>query len=340
VPLDGETAAASEQPRRRGSAIAGALGAVLGVALFAWYVRGVGPAAIWDGLRSVGWGFAAIIGITGVRFALRAAALTFCVDPPYRVPFLSAFNAVLCGDALGNLTPLGLIASEPTKAAFLRPHAPMAPAVAAVAIETLLYTLTVAAMIAATTLALLATVNLPDPMRHAAMLAVAAIAAGLAFAAWLSRRRPAIVRRVLARLLPADSRLHATGAKLHDLERQIFTFTSRRRDALAPVLGCQAAFHALGVLEIYVTLWMILPAGAPLMTAFILEGANRLVQVVFKPVPLRAGVDEVTTGTFTQMLGYGPTLGATLAIVRKVRTVFWVLVGTALLVRRGIRNRP
>jgi len=340
VPLDGETAAASEKPRRRGSTIAGVLGAVLGVALFAWYVRGVGPAQIWDGLRSVGWGFAAIIGITGVRFALRAAALSLCVDPPYRVPFLSAFNAVLCGDALGNLTPLGLIASEPTKAAFLRPHAPMGPAVAAVAIETLLYTLTVAAMIAATTLALLATVNLPDPMRHAAMLAVAAIAAGLVFAAWLSWRRPAIVRRVLSRLLPADSRLHATGDKLHDLERQIFTFASRRRDVLAPVLACQATFHALGVLEIYVTLWLILPAGAPLMTAFILEGANRLVQVVFKPVPLRAGVDEVTTGTFTQMLGYGPTLGATLAIVRKVRTVFWVLVGTVLLVRRGMRKRP
>ena len=174
------------------------------------------------------------------------------------MPFLSAFNAVLCGDALGNLTPLGLIASEPTKAAFLRPHAPMGPAVAAVAIETLLYTLTVAAMIAATTLALLATVDLPAPMRHAAMLAVAAIAAGLAFAAWLSWRRPAIVRRVLSRLLPADSRLHATGDKLHDLERQIFTFASRRRDVLAPVLACQATFHALGVLEIYVTLWLIL----------------------------------------------------------------------------------
>ena len=39
------------------------------------------------------------------------------------------------------------------------------------------------------------------------------------------------------------------------------------------------------------------------------------------------------------MLGYGPTLGATLAIVRKVRTVFWVLVGTVLLVRRGMRKR-
>ena len=38
------------------------------------------------------------------------------------------------------------------------------------------------------------------------------------------------------------------------------------------------------------------------------------------------------------MLGYGPHVGTTLAIVRKVRTVFWVLVGTVLFVRRGVKR--
>ena len=309
---------------------------MLGVALFAWYVRGVGPTEIWSGLRSVGWGFVAIISITGLRFALRASALSRCFEPPQRVPFSTAFTAVLAGDALGNLTPLGLIASEPTKAAFVRQHVPIGPALTAVAIETLLYTSTVAAMIGATTIALLLSVDLPRPMRNAAWIAVTVIGLGFCVAAWLLWRRPAIIGRLLSSLLAAQSTLHATAAKLHHLEQQIYTFAVRRRDVLAPVLASEVAFHALGVLEIYVTLWLILPAEASFLTAFILEGANRVVQVVFKPVPLRAGVDEVTTGTFTQILGYGATLGATLAIVRKVRTVFWVLVGTLLLVRRGV----
>jgi Lysylphosphatidylglycerol synthase TM region len=349
VPIDGEEPAAT--PRRADTArrldhsaprrlhITGVVSAVLGVALFTWYVRGVGPSEIWGGLRSVGWGFVVIITITGLRFALRAAALTLCFEPPHQVPFRSVFTAVLAGDALGNLTPLGLIASEPTKAAFVRQHVPLGPALTAVAIETILYTSTVAAMIGATTLALLLSVDLPQPMRHAAAIAVAAIALGFVLAAWLLWKRPAIVGRLVASILPARSSLQSTVARLHDLEQQIYTFAIRRRDVLAPVLGAELAFHALGVLEIYVTLWLILPAGAPWLTAFILEGANRLVQVVFKPVPLRAGVDEVTTGTFTRMLGYGATLGATLAIVRKVRTVFWVLVGTLLLVRRGVTRR-
>jgi hypothetical protein len=56
-------------------------------------------------------------------------------------------------------------------------------------------------------------------------------------------------------------------------------------------------------------------------------------------VPLRTGVDELTTGSFTGMLGFGPALGTTLAIVRKIRTIAWVLVGTTLLVRRTLRSR-
>ena len=336
MPIDVPRPAPLAGDRPRGLTLTGVVSAVLGIALVAWYVRGVGPSEIWNGLRSVGWGFVAIIGIAGARFALRAISLMVCLEPPYRLPFASAFTAVLAGDTLGNVTPLGLIASEPTKAAFLRRHAPLGAAVAAVAIETILYTSTVAAMIAASTVALLLSVNLPPPMRSAALIAVAVIAVGFGVSAWILWKRPAIVGRALSRVVPANSRVNVAAAKIHTLEQQIYTFAVHRRAAVANALAVQAVFHALGVIEIYVTLLLILPAPVPLLTAFILEGANRLVQVVFKPVTLRAGVDEVTTGTFTAMLGYGPTLGATLAIVRKVRTVFWVLVGTLLLVKRGV----
>jgi hypothetical protein len=310
--------------------------AAIGLALFAWFVRRAGPSEIWAGLRAIGWGFAPIIAITGLRFALRAAAWSRCLEPPHRIPFGSAFAAVLAGDAIGNLTPFGLLASEPTKAAFVRDRVPMGPAMTAVAIETLIYTLSVAAMIAATTVALLLTFDLREDMRTAAWIAVAAIATGFIIVAVIVWRQPAIVGRVLTRVLPTGSGLLARAGQLHDVEQQILTFARRRPDAIAPVAAAEIAFHVLGVVEIYLTLRLILGAHPPVLTAFILEGANRLVQVVFKPVPLRTGVDEITTGTFTDLLGYGVALGTTMAIVRKVRTVFWVAIGTTLLVRRGV----
>jgi Lysylphosphatidylglycerol synthase TM region len=311
---------------------------VLGVALFAWYVEKVGLGEIWTGLGQVGWGFAVIIALGGLRFAMRAIAWNLCLEPPYGLPFPAGFAAVVAGDAVGNLTPLGLFASEPAKAAFVSDRLPLGPAVTALAVENIFYTLSAAAMIAASTIALLLSFELPAPVRHAAWASLVAIGLGFVVTALLLWRQPALVRRVVSHLVPKTSRLQDRVGQLHGLEAQIYTFVARRRGVLVPLVAAELMFHVLGVLEVHVTWWLIQGAPPPIMTSFIFEGANRLVQVLFKFVPLRTGVDELTTGGFTQMLGFGAALGTTLAIVRKIRTIAWVLVGTSLLVRRTLRR--
>jgi hypothetical protein len=271
-----------------------------------------------------------------LRFALRAAAWSLCLEPPHQMPFSAAVAAVLVGDAVGNLTPLGLIASEPTKAAFIRQRVPLGPALTALAIENVLYTLSVCVMIAASTLALLYSFDLPGAVRIVAWIAMASIAALFAQTAWILWRRPAVVSRVAAVLAPKTANVQAHVDQLREIEGQIYTFAVRRRAALAPLAAAYAGFHALGVLEIHVTWWLMQGSPPPLLIAFVLEGANRLVTVAFKFVPLRLGVDEWTTGSFTQMLGYGSAVGGTLAIIRKLRVLVWVLIGTTLLVRRGV----
>jgi hypothetical protein len=332
-PQSGSAAAA---PQR--SNIIGIVASVLGVALFAWFVRQVGPSEVWAGLKEVGWGFAIIIAVAGLRFAMRATAWLLCLEPPHRLPFRSAFAAVVAGDAVGNLTPLGLFASEPAKAAYVRDRVPLGPAAAALAIENILYTLSAALMIALSTAALLVTFALPDAIQRAAWMALAAITGGFLATAMVLWRRPALVTGALTHVVPERSRLRDRVAQLHALEEHIYTFAVRRRSVLVPVLAAEGMFHALGVLEVHITWWLIQGAPPPLLTAFIFEGANRLVQVLFKFVPLRTGVDELTTGSFTQMLGFGAALGTTMAIVRKVRTIAWVLVGTSLLIRRALRR--
>jgi hypothetical protein len=90
------------------------------------------------------------------------------------------------------------------------------------------------------------------------------------------------------------------------------------------------------VLEIYVTLSFISLGQAPtLFTAFILESVNRVINVVFKFIPLRAGVDEAGTGKVADILQYTWTTGVTLTIIRKARDVFWTMVGILLLIQRG-----
>lgn len=324
--------------QRRRTTATGIIAALLGVVLFAWYVRGAGAAEIWANVVQVGWGLLVIILLGGARFAVRAAAWSVCVEPPHRLPFVQAFAAAICGDAFGNLTPLGPIVGEPAKAAYVRDTVPIGPALTALAIENLIYTFSVAAMIGAAMIALL-TFDLPIALLQAGEITIAGIVVAFIAGGVMLWRRPAIVSTALARLAPAGGSVQARLGRVREIEEQIYTFAARRRSAMLRVASAELAFHALGVLELYLTWWMMMGTPPPLLLAFVLEGANRLVTVVFKVVPLRIGVDETSTGAFTQLLGYGPTPGATLAILRRARILFWIMVGTGLIVRRGLNLR-
>ena len=94
-------------------------------------------------------------------------------------------------------------------------------------------------------------------------------------------------------------------------------------------------FHLAGVVEVFITLSFISPIPPTITQAFILESVNRIINVAFKFVPLRAGVDEGGTGQVSKVLGFAIGIGETLAIVRKGREIFWSSIGVALIWKRG-----
>ena len=91
--------------------------------------------------------------------------------------------------------------------------------------------------------------------------------------------------------------------------------------------------------EIYATLSFISPIAPSLRQAFILESVNRIINVAFKFIPLRAGVDEGGTGQVSKVLGFAPQIGVTLAIIRKGRDLFWSAIGLILIWKKGLSLR-
>jgi hypothetical protein len=313
--------------------VTGVLTAVGGLVLLVWVVARVGVATIVSDVRQVGWGIAVIIAIGGLRFLARAIAWRIALDREYTLGLPNAFAAVICGDAIGNLTPLGPLVGEPVKAAFARRHVPLAPAVAALAIENVVYTLSAAAMIASGMAALILTFEVPAALRHTGEFALAATAALFAAAFWLLWRQPPIVSRSLG-IAP---RLRPHAERIREMERTVYSFAARRPAALTGIALAEVGFHALGVAEIFVTLWLLDRAAPALLTAFILETCNRLIVVLFKFVPLRLGVDEAGTALFTQVLGLGANIGVAIAIIRKLRVLFWTGAGGVVMMKRGLR---
>jgi hypothetical protein len=311
----------------------GALSVAAGIAVFGGFVWTTGPAQIWDGILDVGWMFPVIIALGGLRFLLRAWAWSICVEPPHALRVRHAFAAVLAGDAVGNATFLGPLVGEPAKAAFVRRNVAIQPALTALAVENIFYTLSTAAMIAAGTLALLFAFELPPGLREFSQVAVAAILVLLAVSLGILWRRPALISRWLPMMSRPGTKLHSSVERVRALEDEIYSFAARRRSAVLPVILLEVSFHALGVLETHLALWMILGRPPLLIESFILETAQRVITVAFKFIPFQLGIGEVGTGLVTSVLGLGTLSGGTLAIVRKARMGVWALVGGALLLK-------
>ena len=299
-----------------------AAGAALGVVLFVWAVERVGVDALLEAVRRVGWGLVAIVAIAGARFALRAQCWRWCLLPGVSLDFRHAFVAFLAGDAVGNVTPLGMLASEPTKVLLTRHHLATLDSIASLALENILYTISVMAMLAFGLGLMLVTVPLSDGIRWTTLGALAVIGS-------VAIGAIAVLRAPVGAPGQGPSRWRSRAVRLRT---ELSRFAVEHPARMARVLALQLGFHVLAVLETFLTLEWLMGARTPTLTQSVLfETVNRLTVVLFKFVPFRIGIDEATSGAAATLFAVTAAAGVALAVVRKARQLFWTAIGLLLI---------
>jgi len=318
----------------------------LGLALLAWQIEKIGLDAILDGLRRLGpTGLALILGASAIRQLCRALAWTLLMGAREQgatgqgaVPLFSALAATISGDAIGNLTPLSLLVSEPAKAMYVGAHIPPPRALAALAAENFFYSLSVAVTVLLGVAVLFVAFPVPDWLQTASLILVVGMAAVLVAALWLIAKEPALVSSTLTRLLKiggakAPPYLRLVD-KIRELETSSYSFVRSKPGRLTAVVACEIGFHVFSVAETWLTLVFL--GIHSLALAFVLDTVQRVINVVFRVVPLKIGVDEVGSGLTSAALGYGSALGVTMGVIRKIRVLIWAGLGLVLL---GTRSR-
>jgi hypothetical protein len=303
-------------------AIVSAAGATLGGVLFVWSVERVGVAPLVDAVRRVGWGAVAILALGGLRFAVRAQCWRWCLPRGVWLDYPHAFSAFLAGDAVGNVTPLGLLASEPTKVLLTRHHLATLDSAASLTLENILYAFSVMAMIACGLSLLLLTVEVPSLLFWGALAAVVAIVTAALVAVTMLR-------------VPVE-RLDGPGTgwrgRLTQLRVEVSRFAVAHPARLLEVFGLEIVFHMLAVLETYLTLEWLLGERSPSATqAILFETVNRVTTVLFKFVPFRLGVDEAASGAASSLFAVTAAAGVALALIRRGRVLFWSAIGLLLI---------
>jgi hypothetical protein len=318
---------------KQGLRLAALAAGVGGALLLLWSIRAAGAAGVHDGVSRVGWWFVVICLLGGIRYLLRAVAWRMCLDDPRRLPLGSAFGAAVMGDALGNVTPFGVLISEPSKIAFVQRRVGVGAAISALTIENLFYIASVVIVLVCGTSALLLSFDVGVALRRTAYLTLG-VAVGFALLIVVVLMRRLRIASVLVAALESWPLLRrAVGNRRADvtaIENQVFGFTSRHPGRLPSLLALEAAYHVAGVMEIWLTVTLITGGPIGFVTAFVLEFVNRTITIAFQFVPMWLGVDEAGTGAVTTALHLGGAAGVGLALVRKARVVAWTALGLGL----------
>jgi hypothetical protein len=283
-------------------------------------------------------GFAVLLAIYGVRLLTRAAAWHLTVSDTNLLKIKDTFPAVVIGEAVSSMIPLGIMISGTAKAVAVRKRVPFVVGFSSVATENIFYSIVTSLFLISGA----ATFALVFPLDDAwiwTLGVLIAITFGVLvflvvmvirqwhFASWTCNW---IYDRGIVRNLLENGR-----GKVRLFEDLVYGFYREHKERFLPILMLEAAFHALGVVEVWFILSRISDS-ASLLNSFLLESVSRTITIVFKLVPFMVGVDEAGAHFVAEQLGIGAGIGVTIAIIRKGRILFWALVGLVLITKRGL----
>ena len=312
-----------------------------GIALFAYFVYSVGVDEIVANIQQFGFaGFAVILGIYFLRVCTRAAAWTLSVYEPYSLSMKDAIPAVIIGEAMSSMIPLGILISGTTKAIAVRKRIPLVVGLSSVATENLFYSFTTSIFLILGAFTLVRTFPLDEGWVMTIDVLIATICAVVIFLVLLVIKQWHFASETCAWIYHKGI---ATGILEHGrlqvrlFENFIYGFYRRYPMRFVPICLIEAAFHILGILEVWIILSWI--SSADLLSAFLLESVSRLITIVFKLIPFVIGVDEAGAQFVAETVAMTAGIGVTLAVIRKGRVLFWTAVGLGLIVKRGLSIR-
>lgn len=320
--------------------VIGVLFTFLGVGLFVYFVRSVGVREIVTGIANIGISGFFVIQLTYfLRIICRATAWRLSVAAPYQLDLRDTLPAVLIGEALSSLIPLGVLVSGTSKAVAVRQRVPLVVGLSSVTTENLFYALITGVFVSLSAAAFLLNFKLAEVTVITIWVLIGVIVFLTIFGFLAVIRQWHFLSTFFEWLYLigiGKGFLENIHLQVRLFENLIFVFYRRHSRRFLPIALCQAAYHLLGIFEAWFILSRISEIIPGFYTAFLLESISRIIIIIFKFIPLAIGVDEAGAQFVTETLAIGAGIGVTFAIIRKGRTLFWTAVGVAVIVKRGL----
>ncbi len=316
---------------------------LFGIALFGYFIYAIGFREILDGIARFGFdGFAVILFIYFARICTRAYAWKLSVYHPYSLTIKDTIPAVVIGEAMSSTIPIGIMVSGTSKALAVRRKIPLVAGLSSIATENLFYSLVTSIFLISGAVVLLSNFAVDETLivtinvMVGALILLVSLGVLLVIRQWhfASEACEWLYRRGVFRRLLENGRLH-----VRLFENLIYGFYRQHPRRFLPICLLQAAYHTLGVCEVWFILGRLSDSYPAFMSAFLLESVSRLIAILFKLIPFVIGVDEAGAQFVGETVALAAGVAVTIAIIRKGRMLFWTLVGATLIIKRGLSLR-
>ena len=323
--------------------VIGILLTIGGGGLFAYFIYAVGFYEIYHGIIRFGVvGFAVILFIYFLRICARAYAWKLSVNEPYSLRVRDTIPAVVIGEAMSSTIPLGILISGTSKAVTVRRHIPLVAGLSSVATENLFYSLVTGLFLILGGIFLLRGFAVDESLVVTIDFLLVSVSILLVLGILMVIRQWHFASAICGWLYDKGflQRLLEKGRfQVRRFEDLIYGFYRTYPRRFVPICLLEAAYHILGIAEVWYILNRLGDTYPSLMNAFLLESVSRLVTILFKLVPFVIGVDEAGAQFVGQTVALAAGVGVTLAIIRKGRILFWTAVGLILIIKRGLSFR-
>ena len=305
-----------------------------GVVVLGGLLWHIGLFRIWETVERVGpVAFCMILAPFLVVYLLDTYGWSLTLGPwAKRVGYVRLFMVRMAGEAINATTPTAMLGGEPMKAYLLtRYEVPMVEGLASVVTAKTIMTL---AQILYMVLGLSATLWLVGGTGYNVLVAFVSVGLlGFGVFLFLVVQRYGIGRGLLT---VADTcrirsqRLEVYRPRLLELDRTIRTFYGQRRRTFFLSMGVHFTAWLTELFEVYAILYF-LGAEVGWLSSLSIAAMTALIKGSVSFVPGGLGVQEGGYLVFLMALGYGEVTGITFAVIRRIREIFWILIGLVFL---------
>ena len=309
--------------------------ALFGLLLLTYLIRRAGPAKLLDGIATVGWGLVLVIALAGVSHVVRTWAWRLTLrDEKYRASFGRMLALRLTSEAAAQIGVFGQVFGDTWRIAKLGADLPMASRVTSVALDRALFTLSSTFVTIAGITSVLFLLPLPHKTALYADIFVVVLVGIIAVSVVAVRKRWAVLSgpaRALGRLGFAGRWIESKRSTILSVETKLLDFFHYGRSAFWGSLALNLAGHLAAILEVYFIL-RLMGQHTGVFAALAIEGLTKLVNVIGIFNPGNIGTYEGGNMLFAKMVGIGGMAGLTLGLIRRIRALFWGVIGVVCFV--------